>query len=116
MCLQFCVFVFNWLLPNNHRIYTALKRKVSFAGIRGLLQRIEESAICEGLPKLEHFSSLAKDSENPNPELTLLPDDVVRYSIPKVVKFDESYNALVFLRSSGCHILQEGSQEMCVAC
>ena len=37
-CLQFSLHIFNWLLPDDHSIYTADRRRITSAGVVELLQ------------------------------------------------------------------------------
>ena len=50
-CLQFSLHVFNWLLPDQHKIYSGCRRRINSGGIWELLQCLSNNKykICEGL-------------------------------------------------------------------
>ena len=70
LCLEFTVFVFNWPVPDHHPIYKEHKHSIKYLDIDELLQRIENSRLCEGLKEDEDIMSVATDptgNSDPNP-------------------------------------------------
>ena len=68
LSLEFTVFVFNWPVPDHHPIYKEHKHSIKYLDIDELLQRIENSRLCEGLKEDEDIMSVATDpTGNPDP-------------------------------------------------
>ena len=101
--LHFSLHVFNWLLPEQHTIYTTCGQRINSAELSELLLSISngEFKICEGLLQDEYISSIAKDAVDE----TRSSSDVYRHSIPKCINKERSYGVLVVLRSAQCMIL-----------
>ena len=101
--LHFSLHVFNWLLPEQHTIYTTCGQRINSAELSELLLSISngEFKICESLLQDEYISSIAKDAVDE----TLSSSDVYRHSIPKCINKERSYGVLVVLRSAQCMIL-----------
>ena len=53
-CLHFSLHVFNWLLPDQHKIYSSYRRRINSGGILELLQCLSNNKykICEGLREM----------------------------------------------------------------
>ena len=82
-CLQFSLHIFNWLLAEDHSIYTAHRRRITSAGVDERLQSLENDdfLICEGLQQhTEYLTTIAKDPDDQTHQLQT--SDVVRHSIP----------------------------------
>ena len=62
-CLHFSLLVYNWLLPDHHKIYSSRRRRINSAEVTELLLAIHngEFKICEGLRQNEYLTSIAKD-------------------------------------------------------
>ena len=101
--LHFSLHVFNWLLPEQHTIYTTCGQRINSAELSELLLSIsgEEFKICEGLRQDEYISSIAKDPVDE----TLSNSDVYRHVIPTCISKERNYGVLVVLRSAQCMIL-----------
>ena len=102
--LHFSLHVFNWLLPNQHTIYTTCGQRINSAELSELLLSLSsgEFKICEGLSQDEYVSSIAKDPVDE----TFSNTDVYRHTIPKHINKEKNYiNVLVVLRSAQCMIL-----------
>ena len=57
--LHFTVFVYHWPIPNDQHIYSDEKKLLSVECVTGLLNSIENSSLCNGVPK--EFDSVAVD-------------------------------------------------------
>ena len=53
-CLHFSLHVFNWLLPDQHKIYSSCRRRINSGRILELLQCLSNNKykICEGYGKM----------------------------------------------------------------
>ena len=80
--LKFTTYVYNWPIPDDHKICNDHKRSIkSVEDIRELLSTIETSKICEGVGEDCESRSAAID---PNADITAFgPRTVVRHSVPK---------------------------------
>ena len=101
--LHFSLHVFNWLLPEQHTIYTTCGQRITSAELSQLLRSISggEFKICEGLCQDEYIRSIAKD---PVDEM-IDNSDVYRHTIPKSINKESNYGVLVVLRSAQCMVL-----------
>ena len=62
-------FAYNWPIPHDHQVYSECKHSISTCGqIKELLNAIEKSMICEGLPDDSTVKSVAID---PNTDTTV---------------------------------------------
>ena len=76
--LEFTIFVFNWPLPNQHPIYKEQKRSLKYLDIAGLIEKIENTRVCEGL-KGDDAVAVATDlTGNPDPN----PNTIVCHTVP----------------------------------
>ena len=105
-CLHFSLHVFNWLLPDQHKIYSSYRRRINSGEILELLQCISNSEykICEGLRENDYLNSIAKDPVAPNHSAYSV-SDVVRYIVPKNIGMETNYRVMVILRSVDCMVL-----------
>ncbi len=72
-----------------------------------LLDTIEASMICKGLPEDSRVKSVAID---PNTDTTVpIPRTVIRHSIPHVPS-PKQFKATIFYRSKDCHVLLDTSE------
>ncbi|CAB4042702.1 Transposable element P transposase [Paramuricea clavata] len=119
-CLQFSLHIFNWLLPDEHSIYTAHRRRITSAGVVELLQSLQDDdfLICEGLHQhAEYLTTIAKDPDDQSHPLH--PSDVVRHSIPKSVEMDTNFGGLAVFRCVTCQVLvrrQDQGDVICEPC
>ena len=98
-CLQFSLHIFNWLLAEDHSIYTAHRHPITSAGVAELLQSLDNNdfLICEGLQQhTEYLTTIAKDPDDQTNQLQ--PCDVVRHSIPKSIDMDKNFGVLAVFR------------------
>ena len=102
--LDFSVAVYNWFLPDDHVIYSELKRSVKHTSISTIISKLESYEICEGLNKNEHTYSKCEDA---SPSCS--PSSVIRHTIPiKPENYEEDgppFQACIFLRSLDCELL-----------
>ena len=101
--LEFCVFAFNWPVPDCNTIFKEHKRSVKYLDIVELLEKIENFGLCEGLTKQEmDIISVAVDpTGNPDPN----PATIVHHTIPKAIQVEEPYfEVTLSYRSVSCDI------------
>ena len=116
-CLQFSLHIFNWLLADDHSIYTAHRRRITSAGVVELLQSLDNDdfLICEGLQQhTEYLTTIAKDPDDQTHELQ--PSDVVRHSIPKSIDMDKNFGVLAVFRCANCQVLVRREDQDVVIC
>ena len=67
-CLHFSLHVFNWLLPDQHKIYSSCRRRINSGGFLELLQCLSSNKykICERLQENDYLNSIAKDPAAPS--------------------------------------------------
>jgi hypothetical protein len=106
LCLHFSLHVFNWLLPDQHKIYSSYRRRINSGEILELLQCISNSEykICEGLRENDYLNSIAKDPVAPS-QSAYSVSDVVRHIVPKNIGMETNYRVMVILRSVDCIVL-----------
>ena len=107
-------FAYNWPIPHDHQVYSGCKHSISTSGqIKELLNAIEKSMICEGLPDDSTVKSVAID---PNTDTTVpIPRTVIRHSIPHVPS-PKQFKATVFYRSKDCNVLLPETSKCCDPC
>ena len=112
--LEFTFYVYNWPIPDDHKIYNDRKRSIkSVEDMQELLSTIETSNICEGVGEGIESRSAAID---PNADITAFgPRTVVRHSVPKLPS-PKQFEATVFFRSINCQVIMEASDELCNSC
>ena len=112
--LEFTTYVYNWPIPDDHKIYNDHKRSIkSVEDIRELLSTIETSKICEGVGEDCESRSAAID---PNADITAFgPRTVVRHSVPKMPT-PKQFESTVFFRCIECQVIMETSDELCNPC
>ena len=97
LSLEFTVFVFNWPVPDHHPIYKEHKHSIKYLDIDELLQRIENSRLCEGLKEDEDIMSVATDpTGNPDPN----PITIVRHTVPKAIQVEEPHFEMTLISVS----------------
>ena len=101
-------FTYNWPIPHDHQEYSECKHSISTcAQIKELLNAIEKSMICKGLPDDSTAKSVATD---PNVQIQLYQFlEVIRHSIPHAPS-PKQFKATVFYRSKDCNVLLETSK------
>ena len=112
--LEFTIYVYNWPIPDDHKIYSNHKRSIkSVEDFQELFSTIKTSKICEGVGEDYESRSAAID---PNADITSFgPRTVVRHSIPKKPT-PKQFEATVFFRSVDCLVITEASDELCNPC
>ena len=84
--LDFTVFVYHWPIPDNHYIYTEDKRLTSIEFVKGLLNSIENSNLCNGVPK--EFDFVAVYPTWDEKLVSYSNSTVVRHSTPRLLSED----------------------------
>ena len=119
-CLQFSLHIFNWLLADDHSIYTAHRCQITSAGVVELLESLhnDDFFICEGLQQhIEYLTTIAKDPDDQTHQLQ--PSDIVRHSIAKSIDMDKNFGVLADFRCATCQILvrrQDQGDIICEPC
>ena len=105
-CLHFSLHVFNWLLPDQHEIYSSRRRRITSSELPGLLHCLkkEQYELCNGLKQNEFLNSIAEDSVDPEHH-SLGSSDVVRHIVPRSINMETTYSTMVVLRSVDCIVL-----------
>ena len=120
-CLHFSLHVYNWLLPDHHKIYLSRRRRINSAEVAELLLAIHngEFKICEGLRQNEYLTSIAKDPIDTSHD-SFSPFDVVCHIIPASIGMDTNYRVMVILGSIDCNVLFDNDvseeQVICKTC
>ena len=111
--LKFTVAVYNWPIKENHSIYKELQRSVMYHSIRELLNIIEESSLCQGLPDDTDVMSVV----DPTSKVTV-PGTVLRHSVPKTLTSEQTHiETSVVLRSVDCEIISASLvEQQCKPC
>ena len=113
--LEFCIFVFNWPLPDCHYIYKEHKHSLKYLDVVELLEQLENATLCEGLSKDDEVMSVASDpTSNPDPS----PTTIVRHTIPKAIQTEEPhFEVTLYYRSVSCDVIEkQKSKEICKPC
>jgi hypothetical protein len=84
--LEFTVAVYNWLIKEDHPIYKELKRSVMYHSMCELVNIIEESSLCQGLPDDIDVLLVVVD---PTSKVTT-SGTVLRHSIPKSITSEQT--------------------------
>ncbi|CAB3994687.1 Transposable element P transposase [Paramuricea clavata] len=73
-CLHFSLHVYNWLLPDDHKMYSSRRRRMNSAEIAELLLSLHngEFKICKGLRQNEYLNSIAKDVDTSHQSFAIL--------------------------------------------
>ena len=85
---EFTIAVHNWPIKENHPIYNELNCSVEYHSVDDLLNTIEQSSLCKGLPKND-FDVMSVVVE-PTSKVTT-PGTVLRHSIPKVLTSEQTH-------------------------
>ena len=121
LSLESTVFVFNWPVPDHHPIYKEQKRSIKYLDIAELLQRIENSRLCEGLKEDEDIMSVATGpTGNPDPNHIT----IVHHTLPKAIQVEEPhFEVTLSYWSVACDMLvnttvvnTDHSKELCNPC
>ena len=88
-------------------IKSTMNVSISTCGqIKELLNTIEKSMLCQGLPEDYVVKSVAVD---PSADITLpIPRTIIRHSVPHLPS-RQQFKASVFYRCNDCHVLLETS-------
>ena len=119
--LEFTTYLFNWPIPDDHTIYTSRKRRIkSFEDVKDLLQFVENSNICKGLPQDEESKSVVTDPTWDDKVTEFFQSTVLRHSVPKL-PCESHYKTSVTFRSPNCIVLDCTTQattekEQCKPC
>ncbi len=115
--LEFSIYVYNWALPDTHFVYKERKRCIKYNTVKELLQTIEKSFLCNGLPDDDDVKSVVVDPTSQSaPSGT-----VVRHSLPKAIsnEEDKQFEVTVIYRSVDCDVINRSStakQDQCSPC
>ena len=113
--LEFTIFVFNWPLPDQHPIYKEQKRSLKYLDIAGLIEKIENARVCEGLKEDDAIAVATDPTGNPDPN----PNTIVRHTVPKTIEVEEPhFEVTVSHRSVACEVLvnTESDKNLCKPC
>lgn len=104
-CLHFSLHVYNWLLPDENKIYSSRRRRINSTEIAECLLSLHtrEFKICEGLRQNEYLNSVAKDPVSSHDSFSV--SDVVRHIVPANIGMNTSYRVMLILRSIQCNVL-----------
>ena len=100
--LGFTIKIYDWLLPENHVIYTSLKRSLRNVTVSNLIKNIESFILCEGLKSREMSGSL------------------IFHVVPILSNQDDEnspiqpFQSQVFARSKSCLMLNDS--QICIEC
>ena len=120
-CLHFSLYIYNWLLPDQHNIYSSCRRRINSAEDSELLTSLQNGKykICEGLRQNDYLNSIAKDPVDQS-HSSFSVSDVVRHIVPKSIGMETNYRVLVILRSVDCMVLFDNDvseeQVICKTC
>ena len=102
--LNFTVGAFNWLLPDNHSMYTNMKWSVQYSLLTSVSSTLEGLTLCKGLANNEITSPLLCD-----PNTTTDPTQIIRHTVPiRPDKYEDDalpFQATVFIRAQDCEVL-----------
>lgn len=80
--MNFSIFVYQWPIPDDHAIYKTRNRSLRRHDIEELLEVLETSCLCEGLP---HNDNIQVVNVDPTDNVKI-PGSVIRHSVPKVIE------------------------------
>lgn len=107
------VFIYQWPIPENHVVYKQFNRSVRHGNIHELLQLMQNSGLCEGLPDIDEVKDVVIDSTTQ----VQLPGTIVRHSVRKQITTEEpNFEVSVFLRSVDCRVIKETAHDSCQPC
>ena len=113
--MEFCIFVFNWPLPDCHYIYKEHKRSLKYLDVVELLEQLEMLPFAKACRKMMKFMSVSSDpTSNPDPSLTT----IVRHTIPKAIQTEEPhFEVTLYYLSVSCDVIEkQKSKEICKPC
>lgn len=113
--LEISVLVYNWPLSENHSVYQEFRQTVRYANISELLEVVEKSSLCNGLPQDDDdVQPLVID---PTSQCSLGSGTVLRHSLPKLpCDGDTHFEVTVFFRSVDCELIAPTDEEQCKPC
>jgi hypothetical protein len=113
--LEISVLVYNWPLSKNHGVYQEFRQTVRYADISELLEVVEKSSLCNGLPQDDDdVQPLVID---PTSQCSLGSGTVLRHSLPKLpCDSDTHFEVTVFFRSVDCELIAPTDEEQCKPC
>ena len=115
--LDFTVFVYHWpIRDEKHYIYSQDKKLVSVEYVKGLLNSIENSNLCNGVPI--EFDSAAADPTWDEKLVSYSNSAVVRHSTPRLLNEDH-FQSTITLRNPDCQVIMDSAKptkELCKPC
>ena len=101
--LEFCIFVFNWPLPDCHYIYTEHESSLKYLDVVELLKQLKNATLCKGLSKDDEVMSVATaPTSKPGPN----PTTIVRHTLHKAIQTqDPHFEVTLYYRSVSCDVL-----------
>eukprot|EP00795_Rhopilema_esculentum_P015307 gene15307-6524_t len=97
--LTYTLFIYGWLLPQSHPIYTESDQNLKNITVSELIRKIEQHKICGGIAK-------------PSSELQV---HAIPYKVSLQEKFNIPVNTVIYNRPKDCFILNESSDQ-CKIC
>ena len=80
--MEISVLVYNWPLPKSHSVYQECRQTAQFTNILQLLEAVEQSSLCNGLPQDDDdVHPLVFD---PTSQYSSESGTVLRHSLPKL--------------------------------
>ena len=111
--LNFTVGAFNWLLPDNHFIYTNTKRSMQYNLLTSVISTLEELTVCDGVANNELTSPFICD-----PSSSTDPTQIIRHTVPiRPEEYEGNsppFKATVFIRAQDCEVLT--NSDRCSTC
>ena len=96
--MEISVLVYNWPLPKSHSVYQECRQTAQFTNILQLLEAVEQSSLCNGLPQDDDdVHPLVID---PTSQYSSESGTVLRHSLPKLpcdTDSDGHFEVTVFL-------------------
>ena len=113
--LEISVLVYNWPLSKNHGVYQEFRQTVRYANISELLEVVEKSSLCNGLPQDD--DDVQPFVIDPTSQCSLGSGTVLRHSLPKLpCDSDTHFEVTVFFRSVDCELIAPTDEEQCKPC
>ncbi|CAB3980884.1 Hypothetical predicted protein [Paramuricea clavata] len=105
--LEFTVAIYNWLIKQDHPIYKELKRSVMYHSMCELVNIIEESSSCQGLPDIDALSVVVDPTSKVTTSGTILC-----HSIPKSLTSEQTHiDTSTVLQSVDCELIGTSLEE-----
>ena len=103
--MEFTVYVYHWPIPEDHSVYCERKRRVSgMEDCKALLQVIESSNLCNGLPQDQRTADVTVDPTSDIDWSDFPKCTVIRHSVPKVMSASHFLSTVAF-RAPDCEVI-----------